>query len=156
MRNKELLQSRTSLMPSDDLYIGKTTISLFSLILSMLIADFRFSRSTPRITTKRTDRRAFLRPGRPCAARPKPTTISFCPGVSTFRFRSFSRSSLTVSNAFCPHMARRFYYPTGRPISKEQLDASLLRLAATFQQLPNCQASREHFGTIAKVIQRRR
>jgi hypothetical protein len=49
-------------------------------------------------------------------------------------------------------MVRRFYYPTGRPISKEQLDASLLRLAATFQQLPNCQASREHFGTIAKVI----
>jgi hypothetical protein len=54
-----------------------------------------------------------------------------------------------------PHMVRyRFYYPTGRPISKEQLDASLLRLAATFQQLPNCQASREHFGTIAKVIAR--
>lgn len=49
-------------------------------------------------------------------------------------------------------MVRRFYYPTGRPITKEQLDASLLRLAATFQQLPNCQASRENFGAIAKVI----
>lgn len=39
----------------------------------------------------------------------------------------------------------------GRPISKEQMESSLQRLATAFQQLPNCQASREHFGAIAKV-----
>lgn len=135
-------------------------------------------RATPRITTKRIDlhRRLFHHPDRLYAARLKPTTISFCPGVcfSCFAlsgclsvrhsFRDFFAdcfSRLDFSLLEClfffplPHMVRyRFYYPTGRPISKEQLDASLLRLAATFQQLPNCQASREHFGTIAKVIAR--
>lgn len=91
----------------------------------------------------------------------------FCPGFFVYSFLllsvlhsswfcrlffSFWRLVLFWNAFYSPHMVRRFYYPTGRPISKEQLDASLLRLAATFQQLPNCQASREHFGTIAKVI----
>nr|CAG4646793.1 EOG090X00JH [Megafenestra aurita]SVE92215.1 EOG090X00JH [Megafenestra aurita] len=67
-------------------------------------------------------------------------------GVSSPR-STLRRQAKANNNLLLP----RFYYPTGRPISKEQLDASLLRLAATFQQLPNCQASREHFGTIAKA-----
>ncbi len=136
-------------------------------------------RATPRITTKRIDlhRRLFHRLDRLYAARLKPTTISFCPGVCVFFLfcsvcpsvrptffvifffaHCFSRLDFFfVGMSFSPHPpygTYRFYYPTGRPISKEQLDASLLRLAATFQQLPNCQASREHFGTIAKVIAR--
>jgi len=48
----------------------------------------------------------------------------------------------------------RFYFPMGRPNSKEQLESVLQRISNAFHQLANCQATREHFGPIAKVSQK--
>jgi hypothetical protein len=42
----------------------------------------------------------------------------------------------------------------GRPNSKEQLESVLQRISNAFHQLANCQATREHFGPIAKVSQK--
>nr|CAG4649922.1 EOG090X00JH [Sida crystallina] len=57
------------------------------------------------------------------------------------------RQAKVNNNALLP----RFYFPMGRPTSKEQLDSTTQRISNAFHQLTNCQATREHFGAIAKA-----
>lgn len=83
-------------------------IKLIRLTNRVCVCDLFFCiiRSTPRITTKRTDlhRRACHRPGRPYAARLKPTTISFCPGP-------FSFPSILVPNIPFSFLSFSLFFP---------------------------------------------
>lgn len=46
----------------------------------------------------------------------------------------------------------RFYYPFGKPESQQQWDTIVKTITDFFMSLPNSQASKHHFGQIAKVI----
>lgn len=45
----------------------------------------------------------------------------------------------------------RFYYPFGKPESQLQWDSIVKTITDFFLSLPNSQASKHHFGQIAKV-----
>jgi hypothetical protein len=130
-------------------------------------------RCTPRTTTRRITRnRPSFRPNPRSDVRPKSTTMSCCPGES----RSFIPDSAATDGdrltsglspirvSLVDHLAstsgnrlltlfvwNRFYFPMGRPNSKDQLESVVQRITNAFHQLANCQATREHFAPIAKV-----
>nr|CAG4640610.1 EOG090X00JH [Eulimnadia texana] len=63
---------------------------------------------------------------------------------STLRRQAKATSN---SSALLP----RFYFPLGRPNNKEQHDTYTQNITAAFRQIPNGQATLEHFGAIAKA-----
>jgi len=52
-----------------------------------------------------------------------------------------------LNSTFC----FRFYYPFGKPESQQQWDTIVKTITDFFMSLPNSQASKHHFGQIAKV-----
>lgn len=46
----------------------------------------------------------------------------------------------------------RFYYPFGKPETQQQWDTIVKAITDFFLSLPNSQASKHHFGQIAKVF----
>lgn len=45
----------------------------------------------------------------------------------------------------------RFYFPGGKPVSLSQLEMTMSKITAAFQNLANCRATRAQFYTITKV-----
>jgi len=52
-----------------------------------------------------------------------------------------------LNSTFC----FRFYYPFGKPETQQQWDTIVKTITDFFMSLPNSQASKHHFGQIAKV-----
>ncbi|XP_060867798.1 serine/threonine-protein phosphatase 2A regulatory subunit B'' subunit alpha isoform X2 [Metopolophium dirhodum] len=60
---------------------------------------------------------------------------------------TLQRHTKANRNVFIP----RFYYPFGKPESQQQWDTIVKTITDFFMSLPNSQASKHHFGQIAKL-----
>lgn len=62
-------------------------------------------------------------------------------------FKDFCKNNYSFSIFICG----RFYYPFGKPESQQQWETIVKSVSDFFLSLPNSQASKHHFGQIAKV-----
>ncbi|XP_071440602.1 mucin-19 isoform X2 [Hetaerina americana] len=83
----------------------------------------------------------------PSSATPSSPTphITSPPQLSTLRRQT--KAAVARNSPLIP----RFHFPNGRPLSPQQLEAALQRVAAAFQGLPGRRASRNNFGAIAQA-----
>lgn len=67
--------------------------------------------------------------------------------LGMYSFKAFYEND----NSFLFFYFFRFYYPFGKPESQQQWETIVKSVSDFFLSLPNSQASKHHFGQIAKV-----